>query len=43
VTVDTLISPQRSPAAAEAALGRAHPRDAAVACFPIPKNVAAVA
>jgi hypothetical protein len=38
-----VISPQRSPSAAEAPFGRAHPGDAAVACFLIPKNVAAVA
>jgi hypothetical protein len=31
------------PSAAEAAFGRAHPRYAAVGCFLIPKNVAAVA
>jgi hypothetical protein len=38
-----VISPQRSPEAAEAAFRRAHPGDASAACFPIPKNVAAVA
>jgi thiamine pyrophosphate-dependent acetolactate synthase large subunit-like protein len=38
-----VISPQRLPEAAEAAFGRAHPGDPAVACFLIPKNVAAAA
>jgi hypothetical protein len=38
-----VISPQRLPEAAEAAFRRAHPGDAAAACFLIPKNVAAVA